>query len=323
MPSVTVLTTFYNAASTLKETVQSILGQTFDDYEYLLIDDGSTDNSCEIVKSFNNQHLVLLQAGKIGRAEALNLGLERAQGDYVAILDADDIALPHRLEKQKQMLDMNLELCLVCSNAILIDEDAHELGVTSFPTEEEGLVEVLEGLNPFPHSSVMFRRNQALSFGGYNAQCEKSIDYNFYLEMLLAGGHLSGEGQPLIKLRSYPSSWGKVDNQHLQIRYGILGLINYHLVKAGGSGFMRGSAQRWSQVKESYDLWFDKRGFGRRLDAKKGIREGIYALKRGGFKGTLFSLIKAFKLDPLFWRYRGCGFHYPSDAQEFLRELDK
>ena len=213
MPKISIITTFFNAEATLSETIESVLQQDFHDYEYILVDDGSDDNSCSVIASYDDSRICLLQPGRVGRVAALNIGLNTAQGDYVAILDADDCCLEQRLSYQLQQLNSNPKVALVYSNAELIDIAGNKTGETAFPVRHEDIFIFLAQLNPFPHSSVMYRREFAIEVGGYNRRCEKSIDYNFYLAIIAAGGKLQGYDRSLIQLRSYVDSWGKKDKQ--------------------------------------------------------------------------------------------------------------
>ncbi|MGD2119001.1 MAG: glycosyltransferase [Chromatiales bacterium] len=322
MPTVSVITTFHNAAETLSESINSVMSQQFADFEYLLVDDGSDDSSAELVRGYDDNRIRLLQPGRVGRAAALNLALQHACGDYIAILDADDICLQDRLSLQASMLANNGALTLVCSNVELVDQRGRKTGMTRFPVAHEALFKSLTELNPFPHSSVMFRREAAIQIGGYNLRCEKSIDFNFYLDLLAAGGKFLGYGQALIRLRSYPGSWGKNDKQALQMRYGILGLVNYYQRQRGDGGILHVDEAQWNVVKQNFDHWFDHQGYQQRLQAKQifsGIRQQFRQFR---FFQAARQLPQLFRLDPWFWRYRGCGFVYPQDVTNFLHQLD-
>ncbi len=321
MSLISVVTTFHNASHTLPDTMSSLLAQSYTNFEHILVDDGSDDNSATGVRESADQRTILVEPGRVGRAEALNVALKQAKGEYVAILDADDITKADRLLRQKAMLDADAGLTLVCANAELIDEDGKEIGRTYFPETHRDLVASLMNLNPFPHSSVMFSRAKALEVGGYNVRCEKSIDYNFYLDLLATGGQFGGHEEPLIRLRSYSTSWGKNDQQGLQIRYGILGLINYFQKSRGGQDILHAPLSDWIAVKIAFDEWFELRGFQQRMEAKKILSNALILLKSGRLLKFALGVKDALKRDPWLFKYRGCGFHYPEDALVFLRYL--
>ena len=101
MPQIIVLMPVYNGGRYLRESIASILAQSFKDFELLIIDDGSTDDSVSIVKSFSDPRIrLVLNEHNIGVARTLNKGLELARGEFIARMDADDISLPHRFEKR-------------------------------------------------------------------------------------------------------------------------------------------------------------------------------------------------------------------------------
>ena len=100
-PIVTVLMTVYDGKNYLHEAIESVLCQTFNDLEFLIIDDASTDNSVEIINSYNDSRIkLLINDNNIGQTASLNIGLSRAQGEYIARFDQDDVCLPKRLEEQ-------------------------------------------------------------------------------------------------------------------------------------------------------------------------------------------------------------------------------
>jgi glycosyltransferase involved in cell wall biosynthesis len=108
---VTVLMPVYNSEKYLKEAMESILNQTYQDFEFLIIADPSTDNSIQIIKSYNDSRINLVQnEQKLGLVNSLNLGFEIAQGEYIARMDADDISLPQRLQKQLDFMENNPEI---------------------------------------------------------------------------------------------------------------------------------------------------------------------------------------------------------------------
>ena len=103
-PKITVITTFFNSQETIAGNIESILNQSLDDFEFVLVDDGSTDKTINVIKSFRDNRIKIIQSAHIGRAKALNLGLTNAKGKYIAILDADDESLPQRLSTQSYAL---------------------------------------------------------------------------------------------------------------------------------------------------------------------------------------------------------------------------
>ena len=156
-PIVTVLMPVYNGAKYLSEAIDSILNQTFEDFEFLIIDDVSTDDSVEIIKSYDDPRIRLVENKKnLGQAEAMNIGLSLALGQYIARMDQDDISLRSRLEKQFELMEKNLSVGL-CST--WLKHIGHQDGVLSLETENELIkIKLLTNQN-LAHPAVMIRKS--------------------------------------------------------------------------------------------------------------------------------------------------------------------
>ncbi|NTU77340.1 MAG: glycosyltransferase family 2 protein, partial [Alphaproteobacteria bacterium] len=132
-PVVSVLLPVYNGRATLRESVQSILQQTFRDFELLIIDDGSTDDSATLANNFHDARVrVLGDATRRGLAARLNEGIEAARGRYIARMDADDLAFSFRLERQVQFLDACPDIDLVGCRALVFREGGQVTGLLPF-----------------------------------------------------------------------------------------------------------------------------------------------------------------------------------------------
>lgn len=105
-PMVTVLMAVYNGGDSLRPTIESILGQTYKDFEFLIINDGGTDSSLDVIRSYDDERIILCNnKTNLGQTKSLNIGLRLARGKYVARIDADDFSFPTRLEKQLSIVD--------------------------------------------------------------------------------------------------------------------------------------------------------------------------------------------------------------------------
>ena len=124
---ITVLMPAYNAAEYIAEAIESVLLQTFSDFELLIINDGSTDDTANIIRSFSDKRIVLIQQENQGVAAALNNGLLHARAEYIARFDADDICFPERLQIQVQFLDDNMDHVLTGCDAEYIAESGEHL----------------------------------------------------------------------------------------------------------------------------------------------------------------------------------------------------
>lgn len=184
MPRVTVLMPVYNAEAFLREAIESILGQTWSDFEFLIIDDGSIDNSREIISFFSDPRIRIIDnPSNIGLTKSLNKGLEHAEGEYVARQDADDISYPKRLERQVQFLDAHPDVALLGTQALSVDEKGrpHKTNFLRIPVGLLAIRWYLMFQNAFIHSSVMFRRSIVWKeLGGYDESFERAQDYELW-----------------------------------------------------------------------------------------------------------------------------------------------
>ncbi len=165
-PLVSVVMPAYNAADTVEEAVRSLLVQTYDHLEILIVDDGSTDASVDIVASLREPRVKVLRRGHEGLVKTLNYGCARAQGEYIARLDADDVTHERRVAAQVEYLERHSDVGLVGTWAKIMSEDGEE-GTFEPPVADRALRRYLLWDSPFVHSSVMFRREAFRQAGGY------------------------------------------------------------------------------------------------------------------------------------------------------------
>lgn len=176
-PKVSVIMTVYNGEKYLREAMDSILGQTFRDFELIVIDDGSTDNTPKILASYDDKRIFVFRQNNSGRPKALNRAVVQTKGEYVAIIDADDLALSQRLEKQVKFLDENVELGMLGTAVIEIDEAKNSEKLVFPPTSDKVLRRTLPKYNPFYNSSIMIRKEVFDKVGLYNEHLPGSEDY--------------------------------------------------------------------------------------------------------------------------------------------------
>jgi glycosyltransferase involved in cell wall biosynthesis/peptidoglycan/xylan/chitin deacetylase (PgdA/CDA1 family) len=182
-PIVTVLMTVYDGKNYLHEAIESVLCQTFNDLEFLIIDDASTDNSVEIINSYNDSRIKLLINDKnIGQTASLNKGLVRAQGKYVARFDQDDVCLPKRLEEQVIFFKNNPSVSIVCSREYSIDEKGEKIGAWNRELNNYGafLGYVILGINPIWTPSVMFIKNDIMQLDGFDENFGPASDFELW-----------------------------------------------------------------------------------------------------------------------------------------------
>src|SRR3954468_13570552 len=188
-PKVTVLLAVHNGGTYLGEAIESILGQSLDDFELLIVDDASTDASSELAGSYGDPRIrVLRNQHNLGQIPSLNVGLRSARGAYVARLDHDDLSLPGRLERQSEVLDAQPEVALVATWADIVDAEGRLW--TPIRTRLDSFAEVAAGLLvdrlPLVHPSIMFRRDAVTGLGGFGESLGAAEDKDLYRRLALA-----------------------------------------------------------------------------------------------------------------------------------------
>lgn len=182
-PRVSVIMPVYNVQAYVAKSIASILDQTFADFEFLIVDDGSTDNTPEIVRTFTDKRIRFFQKPHMGYVYHLNYGLAEARGEFIARQDGDDWSHPERFEKQVAFLESQPEYALVSSDMRLVDEQENSLGLLEYPTEPN--YDMLIKRCCISHPVSMWRREVHERIGGYDEQFNKNCceDYDLWLRM--------------------------------------------------------------------------------------------------------------------------------------------
>ncbi len=208
-PKVSVLMAVYNGERYLREAIESILAQTFTDFEFLIVNDGSTDSSRDIVLSYHDSRIRLIDNPEnMGLTKSLNRGLSLARGEYVARQDADDRSHALRLEKQIAFMNVHQDVVLIGTQARIIDENGRTLKSRNSYRAQTYLGILFQFLfeNPFIHSSVMFQKKVILEhFRGYDESLYYNQDFHLWSSLLPSFFALNVP-EPLIDLRRNPFS---------------------------------------------------------------------------------------------------------------------
>jgi glycosyltransferase involved in cell wall biosynthesis len=186
MNDVTVLMPVYNAERHVRAAIDSILGQTHRDFELLIVDDGSTDRSPDLVSSYRDSRIRLVVFDRNrGLSAALNEGLRLARFSLIARQDADDLSEPHRLAQQVATMMARADLALLGSQAVAIAEDGTPTGTVRRPISPGATAWFSMFDNPFIHTSVVFRTEVVRGLGGFNAAYDPfSQDYDVWCRIM-------------------------------------------------------------------------------------------------------------------------------------------
>jgi glycosyltransferase involved in cell wall biosynthesis len=183
-PRVTVLMSVYNSEKYLKRAIGSILNQTFKDFEFLIINDGSKDSSLKIVKSYKDPRIRLISHENRGLTSCLNEGISEARGEFIARQDDDDESVPTRLEKEVEYLDSHSDVGMVGSNYTAMDSNTWKPVVTTnIFTHPIDLRLALITCNQYGHGSVLMRTKLVRKLKGYDPQVGCVEDYDLWTRM--------------------------------------------------------------------------------------------------------------------------------------------
>jgi glycosyltransferase involved in cell wall biosynthesis len=182
-PTVSVVMSVYNAERFLRESVESILNQSFSDFEFIIVNDGSSDGTRSILESYQDPRIILIHQENAGVTKALNSGLKLATGKYVARQDADDVSKPDRLSKQVAFLKANPAVGLLGTRFEFIDEHSQVTRLGALPTDNKTLQQRLPVINQFSHGSVMIRKEALDSVGLFREFFKYAQDYDLWLRI--------------------------------------------------------------------------------------------------------------------------------------------
>lgn len=264
MPKISVIMPAYNAEQYIAEAMDSILGQTMGDFEFIILNDCSTDRTEKIILSYDDPRIVYLKNEKnLGVAATLNRGLEIARGEYIARMDADDISLPDRFRLQVEFME-NHQSVAVLGSAVETFGDRNE--TIGFSQSDSKLkVDLLFG-NCFAHPSVIMRTAVILSLGGYDRAYEGLEDYDLWCRA--AEKHaLATIPQVLLRYRLHPkqvtqsaNAWEK-KQRYFRLQERIMGRMG---IEADDAGF-----RAWCSIsKGDPDTLVECMGFFQRIIQK-------------------------------------------------------
>lgn len=212
-PRVSVVMTVFSEMRHVGAAVQSVLEQRLEEFELIIIDDGSTDETVKVVGAFGDPRIRVIEAGRVGRSRALNLGVSAAASTLVAVLDADDLALPERLSRPVQYLEDHAEIGIVGS-ALRPTVDDEGISLATADLEAWSDTEIRRALctrNAFFHSSVTFRKSVHARVRGYDEKLKGLVDWDFFVRAA-AVSRLSNLPIPLAVKRTHAGqyyAWGR------------------------------------------------------------------------------------------------------------------
>lgn len=265
-PTISVLMSVFNGEAFLTEAVESIRDQTFSDFEFLIVDDGSVDGTAGILdfQASRDSRVRLLRQENRGLIAALNRGVSEARGRYIARMDADDVAMPDRLAKQVAYLDERPSVGVLGGAVLRIDSEGREFGVVPSITDSQAILSFLDDNSPIAHPTAMIRRELMDAIGAYRPAFLHAEDYDLWLR-ISERAEIANLSDVLLRYRVHS---GNISRKYLYEKSTsvLLARASARARSRGGNDpadaldrFPDDFLQRFVQVGESRD-WLEREG---------------------------------------------------------------
>jgi len=218
-PDVTVLMSCYNGSKWLEEAIISVLNQTYKAFEFVLINDGSSDETWNIIQKYSkiDNRIVAINKLNSGLADSLNFGISIARGKWIARIDDDDLSEPNRLLEQFEYVQKNPNIVLLGSGFTEIDENKVFIKKHLYPRSHKQLLKNLERSKKFfPHSSAFYRTDVVKNIGGYNKRILRAEDRCLWLNIATIG-EIACLSKPLVVVRKHSDQISLVENGRIQL----------------------------------------------------------------------------------------------------------
>ena len=217
MPQVSVVTSVYNGEEYLEECVDSILNQTFQNFEYIILNNGSTDGTAKILQRYTDPRLRIIHQKNLGISRSLNKGIDLSSSDLIAHLDADDYSMPQMLEKQVTFMKKYPDIVLCGSMWRELIGKKLLKQIAAFVETDQAIKKSMSLFNPFSHSAVIFRKKTFITAGGYSERFMYSQDYDLWLRMLAFGKTLIlKEELAVVRIHKQSGSYKNARKQKLE-----------------------------------------------------------------------------------------------------------
>jgi len=238
-PRVSVLMPVFNGGPYLAAAIESVLAQTFEDFEFVIVDDGSTDGSADTIAGFaaGDRRIRAYRKDNSGLSDTLNRGLVEACGDWIARLDADDIMLPRRLERQTAFVLTDPAIVAAGSYYDIIDKSGARCAtLRPLPRSRDELQRFLEAREPlaFTHPTMIYRRDVAVSLGGYRSEYYPCDDTDLFARMLATSGVILIQPEILTLYRVHGGTISQVEKTQMFMKRHFI-YHNFYRERAGRS----------------------------------------------------------------------------------------
>jgi glycosyltransferase involved in cell wall biosynthesis len=251
MPKISIIMPTFNRADKIQTAVRSVICQSYRDWELIIIDDASTDKTSQVLKNIKASDSRIICLGNeinCGLAKTLNRGLIIAKGEHICRIDDDDEWIDYnKLQKQIDYINAHSECILVGTAFQVIDKNKSIMRIFSAPLEDKEIRSVILSVNPFGHSTVLFKRNIALIVGGYDESMCRAVDHDLWLR-LGQKGKLANISDITMK---YTEQTGSISyrNRDKQLKY------QYEILRKYGHSYPR-ALWGWLRFMCSFVLYY-------------------------------------------------------------------
>lgn len=207
-PKVSVVMPAYNAEKYISTAIESILNQTFKEFEFIIIDDGSTDSTWEVISRYANKDgrvVPVKNERNLKICKSLTKGIDKARADLIARMDADDWAYPERLKYQVEFMERNPEVVILGNAIEVCDKNINPINTRKYVQTDKKIRKRILKNSPFAHPTVMYRKSAVLEAGGYDSGLADIEDYDLYFRLGKLG-RFANLDETLLKLRTHSAS---------------------------------------------------------------------------------------------------------------------
>lgn len=232
-PFVSVIIPTYNRGKFIKKAIESVLSQTYRNYEIIVVDDGSTDKTGEVLKEFHGRsEIIYLYKENGGVSSARNMGIKKAKGDYIAFLDSDDTWMPQKLERQIEYISDNPEKVMVGTEFVIYDDSGNKLGKSGltdeFPADKNELLVYLLSKPPLLPSTLMIKKEVFDIVGGFDEDLSTAVDLDFNIRAALKDIKMAIVDESLMKYIAHKDGISKACRSHKNRFRAINKLLDGH-----------------------------------------------------------------------------------------------
>jgi len=292
-PFISVIAAVYNGEEYLRLAMESVLNQSFKDIEFVIVDDCSTDQTPAIIASYRDSRIVYIRNPmNLGQTPSLNVALNAAKGKYIARMDADDIYLPGKLEKQYAFMEEHPDIAVSGTAGIKIDEEGNEISVYSPPSSFRDAYFNIFFRSPLIHVSVICRRSALVEMGGYDEKYPFRADFALWSKLVINHYKITSIKDKLIKYReltcspSHPQKLFSLGQETAEILYSnISTLLDIPFTK--------------QECKEIVFMLIPSSGIG--VQALAGVYLNLRKIAKKAYSGYIPPRISLMLTSMLFW----------------------